>query len=80
MIKMGSRAVAVRDKLKRLQTEQSAMGLGMRSDFKAALARMEQYLDLAEDAIKGQEPAKAKQNLDRADRDLEFLEEKLGII
>lgn len=80
MIKMGSRAVAVRDKLKRLQTEQSAMGLGMRSDFKAALTRMEQYLDLAEDAIKGQEPAKAKQNLDRADRDLEFLEEKLGII
>lgn len=79
MVKMSSRAVAVRDKLKRLQAEQSAMGLGMRSDFKAALTRMEQYLDAAEDALKAQDPAKAKQNLDRADRDLDFLEDKLGI-
>ncbi|MBL8228074.1 MAG: protein kinase [Bryobacterales bacterium] len=79
MVKMGSRAVAVRDKLNRLQAEQNAMGLGMRSDFKAALTRMEQYLDAAEDALKAQDPAKAKQSLDRADRDLDFLEDKLGI-
>jgi serine/threonine-protein kinase len=79
MIKMSSRAIAVRDKLKRLEAEQNAMGLGMRSDFKAALVRLEQYLDLAEDALKAQDAAKAKLNLDRADRDLDFLEEKLGI-
>jgi hypothetical protein len=79
MIKMSSRAIAVRDKLKRLEAEQNAMGLGLRSDFKAALTRLEQYLDLAEDGLKSQDAAKAKQNLDRADRDLDFLEEKLGI-
>ncbi|MCS7025559.1 MAG: protein kinase [Bryobacteraceae bacterium] len=80
MVKIASRAVAVRNKLQRLESQQNAMGLGMRADFKAALTRMEQYLDAAEDALKANDPARAKQNLDRADRDLEFLEEKLGIL
>ena len=75
---MAARVNAVKDSMANLQRRQAAAGLGLRGDMVAANQRMEYQLDEADRAIKGGDPAAAKQRLDAAERELERLEGWLG--
>ncbi len=78
-MKLGARAGAVQAKAKRIEQDQRAQGLGMRSDVVSALGRMSYFLDEAENAIKSGNAAAAKTALQRADRETDTLERILGI-
>jgi len=76
---LGTRAGAVQAKAKRIEQEQRAQGLGMRSDVVSGISRMGYFLDEAENAVKAGNMAAAKTALQRADRETSTLERILGI-
>ncbi len=75
---IGPRANALRSSLKNLENEQRAQGVGMRSDISAAWKRMEYLLDEAEAALKNGDAARARKNLDAAEREADKLDKFLG--
>jgi hypothetical protein len=79
LMKLGARAGAVQAKAKRIEQDQRAQGLGMRSDVVSGLGRMSYYMDEAENALKAGNAASAKAALQRADRETSTLERILGI-
>ncbi|MBL8177875.1 MAG: protein kinase [Bryobacterales bacterium] len=76
---LGTRAATVQAKAKRIEQEQRAQGLGMRSDVVSGISRMGFFLDEAESALKSGNAASAKTALQRADRETSVLERILGI-
>ena len=52
--------------------------MGLRTDISASWKRMEYLLDQAEGALKRQDSAAAKKNLDAAEREIERLDKFLG--
>lgn len=79
LMMLGTRANAVQAKAKRIEQEQRAQGLGMRSDVVSGISRMGYFLDEAENAVKAGNAAAAKTALQRADRETSTLERILGI-
>jgi eukaryotic-like serine/threonine-protein kinase len=75
---ISSRAAAIGASLDTLQRQQAAQGYGLRGDMVAARQRMQTNLAHAESALQQQDPAAAKEYLDKADADAETLEHFLG--
>ena len=75
---LGARANAVRGSLQNLEQQQRTQGVGLRTDIAASWKRMEYLMDQAEAALKRQDPAAAKRNLDLAERETDKLETFLG--
>ena len=75
---ISSRAAAIGASLDTLQRAQAAQGYGLRGDIVAARARMQTNLAHAEAALQQQDPAAAKEYLDKAETDAETLERFLG--
>ncbi|HEX4075031.1 MAG TPA: serine/threonine-protein kinase [Candidatus Acidoferrales bacterium] len=75
---ISSRAAAIGASLDTLQRQQAAQGYGLRGDMVAARQRMQTNLAHAEAALQQQDPAAAKEYLDKADADAETLEHFLG--
>ncbi|HTX16906.1 MAG TPA: serine/threonine-protein kinase [Candidatus Baltobacteraceae bacterium] len=75
---ISSRAAAIDSSLTTLQRAQAAQGYGLRGDIVAAQARMQTNLARAEAALQAQDPAAAKEYLDKAENDAETLERFLG--
>ncbi len=79
LMMLGTRANAIQSKAKRIEQEQRAQGLGMRSDVVSGISRMTYFLDEAENAINAGNAAAGKSALQRADRETSVLERILGI-
>jgi serine/threonine-protein kinase len=75
---LAARSNAVRGTLQNLEQQQRSMGVGLRGDISASWKRMEFLLDEAEAALKRQDLAAAKRNLDNAERETDKLEQFLG--
>jgi serine/threonine-protein kinase len=75
---LAARANAVRGSLQNLEQQQRSTGVGLRIDISASWKRMEFLLDEAEAALKRQDLAAAKRNLDNAERETDKLEQFLG--
>ena len=75
---LSARANAVRGTLQHLEEQQRKEGYGLRGDISASWKRMEHLLDQAENAIKGQDLAAARRNLNLAEREADKLEKFLG--
>jgi eukaryotic-like serine/threonine-protein kinase len=78
LIQLQARAEAVRSSLDRLRQQQAASGLGLRQDIAASANRLEGYLQAAERAIQNNTVQAARNNIDRADGELNKLEAFLG--
>lgn len=76
---LASRVNAVRTSLSNLQRSQQAQGLGLRGDITASQSRMEYQMDQAEGAVKAGDPAAARRSLDAAEREVDKLENFLGL-
>jgi len=79
MMKLAARVGAAQAKAKRIEQEQRAQGLGMRSDVVSGISRMTYYMDEAENALRASNAAAARTALQRADMQVEALERILGI-
>jgi len=79
LMTLASRANAVRTSLSNLQRSQQAQGLGLRGDITASQSRMEYQMDQAEGAVKAGDPAAARRSLDAAEREVDKLENFLGL-
>ncbi len=75
---LGTRANALIAALKNLQQQQQRMGVGMRTDITTSWKRMELLLDESEAALKRQDLAGTKKNLDQAEREADKLDKFLG--
>jgi serine/threonine-protein kinase len=75
---LDTRANSARSSIKTLREQQKARGYGLRGDIEAAEQRMLYHLTEAESALKAEDAARAKQNIDSAERALEQLEKFLG--
>jgi eukaryotic-like serine/threonine-protein kinase len=76
--RLSSRAQAVDQSLKTLQQQQASSGLNLRGDVTASWIRMKGLLDRADNAMAANRPFVAKLNMDRAEREIDFLETFLG--
>jgi hypothetical protein len=74
-----TRARTVSGGMQRLQTQQAASGLGMRSDMQTAHSSMTSYLQAASDAVNAGDAAAAKGYMEKAERQIEKLEKWLGM-
>jgi serine/threonine-protein kinase len=75
---LSARANAARGTLQHLEEQQRKEGYGMRGDISASWKRLEYLLDQAEGAIKRQDLAAARRNLNLAERETDKLEQFLG--
>jgi serine/threonine-protein kinase len=75
---LGTRANSARSSLKSIRQQQAPMGLGLRQDIATAEQRMEYYLDEAQAAVKQGDLARAKKNLEAAERAIETIEKFFG--
>jgi hypothetical protein len=75
---LGTRANALIVALRNLQQQQQRMGVGMRTDITTSWKRMEFLLDESEAALKRQDLAGTKKNLDLAEREVDKLDKFLG--
>jgi serine/threonine-protein kinase len=80
MMKLATRVGAVQAKARRIESEQRAQGLGMRSDVVSGIGRMTFFMDEVEKNLNNGNAAAAKSALQKADRETETLERILGII
>lgn len=78
LMKLRSRATAVRSGLDSLRSQQAASGLGLRTDMVAAESRMNEYLQAADQALRTNRLDFARKNMDRADEEITKLEKFLG--
>ncbi len=72
--KLGIRAGTIQESARKLSQEQSAMGVGLRADMRAALKRMEYLMDQAEGSLDRGNLDQAKQHMQGAEREIEKLE------
>lgn len=79
MMLMAARVGAVNSSLDSIERDQRRAGLTMRGDITASQKRLELHMDTAESALKQGDPDTGAQSLDRAERELEKLEQFLGI-
>jgi hypothetical protein len=75
---LGTRANALIVAVRNLQQQQQQMGVGMRTDITTSWKRMEFLLDESEAALKRQDLAGTKKNLDQAEREADKLDRFLG--
>jgi hypothetical protein len=75
---LSARANAARGTLQHLEEQQRKEGYGMCGDISASWKRLEYLLDQAEGAIKRQDLAAARRNLNLAERETDKLEQFLG--
>jgi len=75
---LSARANAARGTLQHLEEQQRKEGYGLRGDISASWKRLEYLLDQAEGAIKRQDLAAARRNLNLAERETDKLEQFLG--
>ena len=75
---MYARARTVRSALADLQNQQSAQGVGARSDWVEAFNRMNMFLKQSTAAINDGNPTAATEAMAKAERELEILEKALG--
>jgi serine/threonine-protein kinase len=78
LMKLRSRADAIRDSLDRLRSQQAASGLGMNPDTVATASRMQNYLQAADRALQGNNLESAHKNMDRAETEITKLEAFFG--
>jgi hypothetical protein len=76
LILLGTRAGSIKGSLDSMRRQMG--GLNLNAEFTTREQRMEIYLDQADGALKGADAARAKKNLDSAERVVEELEKKLG--
>jgi len=75
---LDARAQAVSGNIQQLRNQQQAQGLDMRSDIVAAMARMNNDMRSADQALRRNDPATANSYMVRAGREMETLEKFLG--
>jgi serine/threonine-protein kinase len=75
---LSARANAVRGTLQHLEEQQRKEGYGLRGDISASWKRLEYLLDQTEGALKRQDLAAARRNLNLAERETDKLEKFLG--
>jgi eukaryotic-like serine/threonine-protein kinase len=73
---LGTRANSAKASLNSMRKQMG--GLNLNAEFTNREQRMELFLDQAEAALKGNDAARAKKNLENADRVIDELEKKLG--
>jgi serine/threonine protein kinase len=73
-----TRANSIKGSLQTLQQQQAQAGLNLRGDIVTSQQRMEAYLNEAEASLKAADPARAKKNMNSAEREIEKLEKFLG--
>jgi hypothetical protein len=79
LLKLSARANATKGGAERLRQQQARMGVGLRADMATALERQEYLLGQAESAFNAGDAARAKRQLDLAEREVEKLERFLGM-
>lgn len=75
---LATRVGAVRQSLDRLKQQQARMGLGLRQDVAAAEQRLIFRMDEAEDALRADDPRRALEQMNAAERELSQLERLMG--
>ena len=78
LMKLRSRADAVKSSLDNLRTQQAASGLGLRQDIVSSASRMESYLQAADRALQNNSLDSAHKSMDRAEEELNKLEAFFG--
>ena len=78
LMKLHARSDAVRGSLENLKQQQAAAGVGLRQDMRASASRLDAYLQAADRAVQGGNPASARKNMDRAEEELSKLENFFG--
>ena len=78
LMKLHSRAEAVRDSLDRLRGQNAASGLGVRQDIVASASRMESYLQAADRALQNNTLDSARKDMSHAEEELNKLEAFFG--
>jgi serine/threonine-protein kinase len=78
LMQLDTRANSLKGSLETLQQQQARSGLNLRGDIVTSKQRMEAYLNEAEVSLKSADPARAKKNMDSAEREIEKLEKFLG--
>lgn len=72
--KLGIRAGTIQESARKLEQEQSALGVSLRGDIRASLKRMEYLMDRSEAALNNEELGQAKTQMEYAEREIEKLE------
>jgi eukaryotic-like serine/threonine-protein kinase len=75
---LDTRANSIKGSLDTLQQQQARSGLNLRGDIVSSRQRMEAYLNEADASLKSGDPARAKKNMNSAEREIEKLEKFLG--
>jgi hypothetical protein len=75
---LATRVGAVRQSLDRLKQQQARMGLGLRQDVAAAEQRLIFRMDEVEDALRADDPRRALEQMNAAERELSQLERLMG--
>jgi serine/threonine-protein kinase len=75
---LATRVGAVRQSLDRLKQQQARMGLGLRQDVAAAEQRLIFRMDEAEEALRADDPRRALEQMNAAERELSQLERLMG--
>jgi serine/threonine-protein kinase len=78
LMMLGTRANSVKASLGTMKQQQARMGVNMNQNILTAEQRMEFFLDDAQAALKAGDAARAKKNLESAERALETIEKFLG--
>jgi serine/threonine-protein kinase len=78
LMMLGTRANSVKASLNTMKQQQARMGVNMNQNILTAEQRMEFFLDDAQAALKAGDAARAKRNLESAERALETIEKFLG--
>jgi septation ring formation regulator EzrA len=74
---LDARADSVRSTLQNLQRSQASQGLGLRGDWLQTSKLMDSFLQQANSALAGGDPASAKHAMEKAERQVETLEKAL---
>ncbi len=78
LIKLHSRADAVRETVNRLRQEQAASGYGMSPEISGSASRLESYLQAADRALQNNDLPSTRKYTDNIEKELIFLETKFG--
>jgi hypothetical protein len=78
LMKLHTRADAVKDSLDRLRGQNAASGLGVRQDIVASASRMDSYLQAADRALQNNTLDSARKDMNRAEDELNKLEAFFG--
>ena len=73
-----ARSSAAREAIEQIKSQQEASGYGMRTDVTGSLGRMNAYLQTADRAIAANDPGAAQKAMEKAEKEVVFLEHFLG--